>query len=199
MTIMNEALGKINTEELNKDFKSTDFTNEEFDVYYRLAQALHPRSILEVGIYKGYSACAMILGAQETLLQYIGLDAQLYIPGTNAMAIDHISRFTLQNVPDISLRANVKILACNTQVEIPLEVSTSYYDWVHIDAGHDKQEAISDIVNFWGCTKGVLSVHDYTSHHEVKKAVDEVVAKGLIGFTSVFFVKSSHGFFFFLR
>jgi hypothetical protein len=73
------------------------------------------------------------------------------------------------------------------------------FDWVHIDAGHETDDAIHDILTFWPATARVMTVHDYTGHQPVKAAVDRVVAEHMIDFRFHNLVASSGGFYCFAR
>ena len=197
MGMMNNLLGKVDTVEMASDLGSDDFEKGEFEVYHNLAKFFKPTSILEIGIYKGQSACSMIYGAKETLKEYIGIDAEKYLKDSNLIAGVHIKKF-LEN-EGIAL-PDRKIILSDTQADgVPLELANQFFDWVHIDAGHDKSEAVRDIRNFWKITGRVMTVHDYLSHTEVREAVDRVVEDKQIDCGNHFCVYSSHGFYCFFK
>ena len=83
MEKINDLLGKVDTPEMKSDLGSADFANGEFDVYENLARYFQPTSILEIGVYKGQSACSMIYGAKDTLKTYVGVDAEKYLKHSN--------------------------------------------------------------------------------------------------------------------
>jgi predicted O-methyltransferase YrrM len=189
MTFMNEKLSKLGTKDLLADFNSNDFNSAEFDVYYGLAKLIRPKSILEVGVYKGYSACAMIYGALRSLEKYVGIDAELYIERSNDIARGHIMLFCEKmGIEPPSWRID----NVNTQAG-DVDLNGEEFDWVHIDGAHETREAIKDILTFWPMTKRVMTVHDYESHPEVMAAVNTVIKDKLVSYTGGVLCHSSHG------
>lgn len=187
--------------EIGEDWRSEDFIKREFDVYYNLARLIDPISVLEVGVYKGYSACAIALGSPR-LLHYLGLDAQLYLKNSNTIARKMIKRF--QEKYNLQY-PTFWVEDCDTVNGSPLSHVQHYcsaygsrgFDWVHIDGAHDKEGAIKDILTFWPYTKSFMTIHDYEeTHKEVIEAVDEVLKNELIkGVKSQLLVSSGHNFF----
>ena len=200
MLSINDELKKIDTAEMQSDMNESnnDFHNREWDTYFALSSVIKPVSVLEVGVYKGQSACAIILGSQPEIKFYRGIDGQKYLKNSNELAQKHIEMFCKLN--NIELDWNVSCV--NTQIEEEVQNFLKYqanFDWIHIDAGHTTEEAIKDIVQFWTRANRIMTVHDYTSHPEVKEAVDRIVRDKLIDFKSSFLVHSGHGFFNFVR
>jgi len=197
MEKINDLLAKVDTPEMQVDLGSSDFANGEFDVYENLARFFQPTSILEIGVYKGQSACSMIFGAKDTLKIYVGVDAEKYLKDSNLMANVHITKFLANEGIDLPDR---KILLWDTQADgIPAGFSNQRFDWIHIDAGHESSEAVRDIRHFWPLTNKVLTVHDYLSHEDVKWGVERVITDNQIDYKNRFCVYSSHGFYCFFK
>lgn len=107
-----------------------------YNWYRAYGAALHPASILEIGVRRGYGAFALISGAGGSVGRYVGIDMELDLPGTNAIAEAAIRR---AGVSEISL------IAADTQVEFPVLEGT--FDLVHVDGDHSLHGALSDCLN----------------------------------------------------
>ncbi len=189
---MNKLLAEIDTQEMFCDLGSDDFVNGEFQVYHNLAKFIKPKSVLEIGVYKGQSACSIIYGAKDSIEKYVGVDAEKYLENSNLIATVHLTKFLEKNKIKLS---EWKILLFDTQVNgVPPELENNIFDWVHIDAGHESSEAVRDIRNFWPLTGKVMTVHDYTSHSEVKWGVDRVIEDSQIDYSNFIVFSSSHSF-----
>jgi predicted O-methyltransferase YrrM len=176
---------------IKSDRDSSDFIGGEFEIYYGLAKLIAPENVLEIGVYCGYSAASIIAGAKNTLRSYTGIDAELYRSDSNSEAhgiIDQMQRYQQTTI-------GVALLRLNTQIECLTYLKGRTFDWVHIDAGHSKREAMHDIIQFWPITGRVMSIHDVSSHVPVREAVKEVLRKNLVeGCSASLEVKSLHGF-----
>lgn len=193
---MRDLLGGFKGAYLKGDLGSSDFTGGEFEVYYALSRLLEPQSVLEVGVYCGYSAASIVAGGNRTLKAYFGIDAELYRRNSNEEALRIVQQ--MQDYQESNIA--IKILKLNTQTDSFCSVDSEMFDWVHIDAGHTKQEAIRDITQFWPVTRKVMTVHDVDSHPPVKEAVEHVQRNNLLkGCCASLHVKSIHGFHLFMR
>jgi predicted O-methyltransferase YrrM len=190
---MNELLRPFVNE---AEFASQDFASGEFEVYFRLAKFFSPKKMLEVGVYKGHSACSIIYGASE-LNYYCGIDSQDYVKNSNLIARENIANF-LNTIKKENF--TFEIIDHNTQVNgVPGKLKERMFDWIHIDAGHTTEEAINDIRNFWIYTGKVMTIHDYISHKEVKDAVEFVIKNKMIDFKNHLCISSLHGFYCFFK
>jgi len=119
----------------------------------------------------------------------------VYIPNSNELAIELIETYKKRHPFD----AKYTVLDCDTQNgQIPVQLFQEIpkWDWIHIDAGHEIEEAVKDMLSFWPYVGKVMTVHDYSSHPPVKQAVDMVLYNNLLpGLKCHFHVISSHGFY----
>jgi predicted O-methyltransferase YrrM len=199
--MINEFLTKIELPFVGNDYKSGDFLKKEFEVYFALADIINPDSILEIGIYKGYSACSMMSGSRK-LKRYMGLDSEVYIPKSNEMAHSYISEFITKYSEQFPNLKNIEYIIYSFDTmknDINKLLSNIKFSWIHIDGAHKKDEAIKDMIQFWPLVQydGIMTVHDYEETHEgVKEAVDEVINKNLLepNFRCNLFIKSGHNF-----
>ncbi len=188
---MKDLISQFHGKYIGADCGSSDFLGGEFDVYYGLAKLIAPKTVLEVGVYCGYSAASIIAGAKDSLQSYTGLDAELYRSDSNSEAFGVIRQ--MQKYQETHVE--VALFHLNTQIECPNVLKRMAFDWVHIDAGHSKREAMHDIIQFWPMTSKIMTVHDVSSHLPVREAVKEVLKTGLINGCSVSIeVRSLHGF-----
>jgi predicted O-methyltransferase YrrM len=189
--IIGKVIGELQGRYVAADRDSPDFVRGEFEVYRALARLLAVESILEVGVYCGYSAAAMIAGGKSTLKRYVGIDAQCYRPDSNQEAVRLIRQ--MQNY--LQTNIDVRIVGVNTQVDLPDDLREDKFDWIHIDAGHETAETIRDITRFWPLVRKCMTVHDVDSHPTVRAAVEHVDLNSLLANCSGSLeIKSLHGF-----
>lgn len=190
-----EFVRGIRDPQVDQDRCEFDFAAREFDVYSALAALINPVSVLEVGVYCGYSAAAMVHGG-VALKHYLGLDAELYHPASNAEAARIMSRVCAE----VRRYPECHFVRLDTQREsVDGHLAGRQFDWVHIDAGHEQAEAVRDMVQFWPYVGRVMSVHDVTSHAPVRAAVEEVMSQRLIDWSATCAVESIHGFRLFIK
>ncbi len=167
---MQDIVRKFGGKYVAHDVETDDFSRGEMDLYHNLAALIAPKSMLEVGVWCGYSAASIIIGAARSLERYVGVDAELYRSDSNACALSIIEQAVEFSGSRIG---GYSVIKHNTQTDgVPDSVKLLNFDWVHIDAGHETAEAVKDIVNFWPHAVRVLSVHDVHASQSVAKAVE---------------------------
>lgn len=136
---------------------------------YRLAKALRPSSILEVGVRYGYSAYSFL--SASPLATYVGVDSD--DPEHNCMGAP-TCEWASNNLKKHFPKAQISIFRTNTQEQIPL-FTPGEFDFVHIDAAHDYAGALKDFYSFWPACSGAMLIDDYASTGSVRDAVTEFV------------------------
>lgn len=168
---MQEIVRKFEGKYVAHDVETDDFSRGEMDMYRNLASLISPVAVLEVGVWRGYSAASIIVGAARSLEEYTGIDAELYCSDSNACAVSMIRQATELT----GSQASYSVIKHDTQTDgVPDDVKLSKFDWVHIDAGHETVEAVKDIVNFWPLVNRVMTVHDVQAWPSVTKAVESL-------------------------
>ncbi len=157
----------------------------EYEAYYNIAYMINPESVLEIGVYKGMSACAIMLGSHR-LKEYIGIDNESYIENSNDIARRLINSFKNLHSSKFPHLDNIlwSIFNLDTmpegQTNSPVFQRT--YDWIHIDGAHGESQAKKDILRFWPVTLKFMTIHDYNyvDFPHVAKDIDEVIGRNLI-------------------
>ncbi len=139
----------------------------------RIAAALRPQSVLEIGIRYGYSAHAFL--QCPSVVTYIGVDIDDTV--LNAMgeptcewAMAMLGRTTLSTIQREFIKAN-------TRTTSVLDLGLNGIDFVYIDADHTYEGAIDDMLQAWQLTQQVMLVDDYIGSPPVRDAVEAFVAK----------------------
>ncbi|HPS76540.1 MAG TPA: class I SAM-dependent methyltransferase [Thermoanaerobaculaceae bacterium] len=151
-------------------------TEAWYQVYrnkHRIAEALRPLSVLEIGVRYGYAAHAFLTAC--SVITYVGVDVD--DPVINAMgeptcawAMEMLSRTTPARV----LRGLIKVNTRTTDIRSLLPNRT--FDLTHIDADHTFAGALDDITKAWELTSGAMLVDDYFGSPPVRDAVDRFVS-----------------------
>lgn len=98
---------------------------------YAVAKYLQPRSICEIGVRYGYSLCCFAV-ASPMVNDIVGIDSEIYKPGSNAMAMRNLE--TVTNVkPTLIKRSSIEIQGIG------------HYDLVHIDGSHNYENCLHDL------------------------------------------------------
>jgi len=127
-----------------------------YDIKYRIAALVAPKSILEIGVRAGYSAAAF-LAACDGQARFLGLDCDGQkrvfggFPGYSDWALSALRG----NFPE----SEIEILQCNTQTE-PLNLSGTW-DFVHIDGDHSEEGCYKDLCSVEPHARWIL-VDDYS-------------------------------------
>jgi hypothetical protein len=138
----------------------------QYAYYWAICRLFRPRSIFEIGVGKGGSMGAMLLGAGERAVAN-GWDMELYWPGSNAVAAKKMiqagvleKQFVLENR--------------NSRNEAGLP--NMAYDLVHVDGDHSYDGATHDLEIVMWFTKTIL-FDDYLSIEDCKRACDDFIAR----------------------
>jgi predicted O-methyltransferase YrrM len=146
----------------------------------------YPLTVIEVGVYLGENALAMLENMQIQMLYLVdpyelnkGYDAVQEgdnLPPEDAFRIS-------QNL--IGNRDNVRWIKETS--EIAALRNYGFIDYIYIDGDHRYESVRKDLINWWPKLKpgGVIGGHDYHSdfkpeiHQGVDKAVDEFFGSGI--------------------
>ncbi len=180
------------------------------DFLLKVAQELRPKTIIEVGVWKGRSAIAMAkklkeygsdfsilcidtwLGAQEHFQEQFRA-AMNRKNGYPQLYRQFIHNVISQKQQDVIVPLPLSSLAA-AQLLAKMDVKA---DLIHIDAGHGYYEVKSDISAFWPLLKpdGVAIFDDYGGWQGVTRAVNEFAAEKalpLIGTHGKALLSNSH-------
>ena len=148
--------------------QSGDAFVDIYDTYtwYRaIGTAVAPRSILELGVRFGYSAIAMIKGAQLAGVQeiaYTGLDAEVDGIESNVIAAENIERVT--GIKPVIIKVNT------SDTQLPC---FPVCDIVHVDGDHSVIGIATELViaEMFVSDDGIILVDDCDAMH-IGNAVD---------------------------
>ncbi len=149
------------------DKKRSIATSEYYNFYYSYANSWKPKSILEIGVRRGYSAVSMLIGSGDCLQRFVGIDSEVDLPSSSKFAQDILRSHT---------NAEIKLINIDTQNSyIPDEIGI--FDLIHIDADHTFHGCINDVLLALSLSKpGTKIVVDDCLYAPVRAAV-EVIAK----------------------
>jgi len=139
----------------------------QYSVYTKLCEELKPKTILEIGVRAGYSAYAMLSAVPEATYQ--GIDADNGTNGGEKGYYLYAQEMLEREFPN----ASVTIHKDDSQQLLCLD---RRYDLIHIDGGHNHDEALHDLelCRPWG---DWLLVDDTASISTVRSAVVEFLEK----------------------
>ena len=152
------------------------FETLEWHQHYRglhdIAKALRPESILEIGVRYGYSAHALLLGA-ELKARYLGVDCDDgALNGMGEPTLEWAQTMLIRTVPGLNMPAFIKT---NTQTKDLLQLVPWHFDLVHVDADHSYHGCLRDLRAAWARCSGTILVDDYDTIAAVHDAVDTLV------------------------
>ena len=137
------------------------------DTYYAdyagIADKYDANNILEMGVFLGYSAVAMLHG--DSRRKYRGIDAELEIDGSNSLAEANIR--TALGARDVAI-FNVNVLTENLLLPSAI-VLDGPYDLVNVDACHTDEGTLRQLQLAWPLVApgGVVVVDDVLVNTEV--------------------------------
>jgi predicted O-methyltransferase YrrM len=135
--------------------------------WYGIARAVRPQRILEIGVLRGFAACAMMLGHKPEL--YVGMDSEAMEKGSN-----HIASCNLDKLfhDDESCWSIVHHDIMTTEPIHPQVCRFAPYDLINLDAGHDFDCTLRQLEIGWQFShdKSVLIVDDARDWRVTKAA-----------------------------
>ena len=141
-----------------------------YDLKYRIARIVQPRSILEIGVRAGYSAAAFI-AASSPDVKYVGLDfdnSDADIQNRHG-GLPGYSQWAIESLKAHFPRASIEIVQIDTQVEL-IQLD-GIFDLVHVDGDHSYEGCYRDLVQVERYARWIL-VDDYFHIADVKSATD---------------------------
>lgn len=120
-----------------------------YNYYFSYGRHFRPKSIFEIGVRTGYTAYAMLLGADGVTQRFRGIDLETYIPNSCA----HARRLLLKMCSDVGIQ-----LGDSHQ----LRDLGGLYDLIHVDGDHSRNGKILDLRLALGslAPNGVIVVDD---------------------------------------
>lgn len=118
----------------------------------------------EIGVQRGHNA-------KQILSQWNG--QKFYLVD---LWVGRSARFYPNIISHFSKISNVKIIK-SSSIEASKMFTDSYFDWVYIDAAHDFNNVLADLVSWYPKVRsgGLIAGHDYTSrrsHWGVRPALE---------------------------
>jgi len=153
----------------------------DFDDIYELALRRcswrKPARFVEVGAYKGRSACYMAERLVETGLEGVSLAVVDTFAGDDAVGHGDLWPEFAGNLERAGLLTRLAVHR-RPSVEAARGFADRSLDFVFIDACHTYAAVRDDLAAWWPKVKpgGLIAGHDYTNWPGVKVAVDEFVA-----------------------
>ncbi len=135
-------------------FNSPDpYHDDTYDLYGGIAAYVQPETILEIGVFRGYSMAAMLKGADGSVSVALGVDKGVDVAHASREAVKKL-RFEFPSV-------GIAFLEIDSQTDYQ-KVPRGPYDIVHIDGDHSYEGATNDLANYGKLVseRGVIIVHD---------------------------------------
>lgn len=159
--------------------------NSDGPVFSALIDRVKPKTIIEVGSWKGASAIHMARLAPEAIIYAVDLWVPPIGVGLGEFPRTHIpERFDAPNFYEQFL-FNIKNAGVDHQI-IPVRgltvpIATCLGAWgvqadaIYLDASHDELSVSQDIAAYWRLLRpgGIMFGDDYSSHPGVKRAVQK--------------------------
>ena len=142
-----------------------------YEWYYSYAFSIKPRSILEIGVRRGYSIFSMIQGSNINLERILLIDNEEYGFPLSAVVTRIKSEFAF-NGPDCFVAGYNSLQDYKNNVNVP--PMSQAFDIIHIDGDHSLFGVLKDLDNClgFGHSKTLYIVDDYKLCPEVKSGVD---------------------------
>ena len=153
-----------------------------YPLYWKLAHALRPERVLEIGVRFGYSAVALCRGAGR-IRRYRGLDNESYVAGCLEQARTNLARAGIADT-----RSRCLLRVDTRREDATLHVEPCTWDLVHVDGDHSYEGCLKDLRLVWPHVRdgGVVVADDYRAnsggvyqacqdfHREVRASLVEV-------------------------
>ena len=170
--------------------------NSYANVFRDVIEAVRPRRIVEVGVWKGTASIHMAKIVQELGLRCEVICVDTWLGSPEHFLADHDgARYQslrlrngypqlfytfLANVVRQGVRDNVVPLPCTSEsAAIILARLGLQADVIHVDAAHDYEAALRDFRAYWSLLspRGVMIGDDYIAKRSVTRAADEFAAE----------------------
>jgi predicted O-methyltransferase YrrM len=145
-----------------------------------LLKILNPKSILEVGVWYGWSAVSFLYGAKE-VQYYTGIDCQCNIEFSGDLPDNNQNNKAKENIEYFRKQTrkhfDFEVLNINTQNINNLDfLNCKHYDFIFIDADHHFIPCYKDLCNFWPVLNmnGNMMIDD-SKDQEVRQAIDKFI------------------------
>jgi hypothetical protein len=107
-----------------------------YNWYVAYGAIARPKTILEIGVRRGYSAISLIRGAMGSVMSYVGIDSEIDIPDSNATAVTLLKKHA---------QCQIEVIKADTREFFP-SIPKSF-DLVHVDGNHSTIGTASDVFN----------------------------------------------------
>lgn len=161
--------------------------NSDGPIFAAMFDQTKPSVIVEVGSWKGRSACHMAKLARERGLQPIIYCVDAWLPpigvGLGEIPRTQIPESWLEPTFYQQFLFNVKHARCDDMI-VPVRGLTHCVSWlfqawqvaadlIYIDASHDELSVHADLKSYWPVLKkgGIMFGDDFSSHEGVARAV----------------------------
>jgi hypothetical protein len=158
----------------------------DFDDIYELAirrcSVRKPARFVEVGAYKGRSACFMAERLAECGLHDVSFDVVDTFAGDDQVGHGDLWPTFAANLESAGVLSRLTVHR-RPSAEAATAFADQSLDFVFIDACHSYEAVSEDIRAWWPKMKpgGLMAGHDYTNWPGVPQAVDEFVAREGLG------------------
>jgi hypothetical protein len=135
------------------------YSNNCFEWYYAIAEAIQPKTFMEIGVRFGFSFLPTLLGSDK--LEYaLGWDLETY--GNNDIANENIGKY-------YNGTCKWEIQHKDSQLETKLP---QFFDLISIDGCHDYNCKIHDLIMAMdNCRYAILDDYDY--HTDVRNSINQ--------------------------
>jgi len=144
---------------------------------YAVAKYLQPKTILEIGVRYGYSLCSFIAACLPRYVE--GIDSEVYVPGSNAIAWANVKRWQLDSVFRCCDSARIEALERD-------------YDLVHIDGSHSYDTCLHDLNLCLGKARAIL-IDDMHTCDDDRRAVKMFMQQNPSRIAEVVALPTLHG------
>lgn len=162
---------------LKKYFHTEDWFS--YKKFYNFVSQLKPKTIAEIGVWKGHSISYLASKNPNSEIYAIDLfektDDFYYLKNINLyLQLPKIYDIYNQYLESQNTRHLIKDIK-GTSWDMAKKFEDDYFDFVYIDACHDYECVKKDIYAWYPKVKvgGLFSGHDYAWGPDVKRAVDE--------------------------